>query len=233
MLLWKKIIREMPVRKYLNRKSEHQSYTKLMETDDMKANREITLLLVALTVALLLAGCQEAQTKANGPVAPDNGAAAAAQSKSSKFRFQQPASETPSAVESAIELSKKYSTLLEEMDKLRQENQRLTQENESLKERVNPCETQLAQTQKELTEANELLIEMRIELNNWKANVLGFRDEMRQADQAQLEALLKILTVLGGQTEQNQDNVDTTSAEETSNESDGSEQSLARDNSNG
>jgi hypothetical protein len=40
---------------------------------------------------------------------------------------------------------------------------------------------------------------MRIELNNWKTSILGFRDEMRQADIAQLETLLKILKILGGE----------------------------------
>jgi len=36
-------------------------------------------------------------------------------------------------------------------------------------------------------------------LNNWKTDILGFRDEMRDAETAQLEALLKILKVLGGE----------------------------------
>ena len=199
----------------------------------MKINGKITLLLIASMAALCLLGCQDAQTRDGNPAAPDNGVTSAAQSESSKFRFQQPTSQAPSAVESAIELSKKYSTLLEEMDKLRQENQRLAEENKSLKERVNPCESQLAQTQKELTEANELLIDMRIELNNWKANVLGFRDEMRQADHAQLEALLKILRVLGGQVDQDQESPQGASTQETSSGADTSEESLAMDNSNG
>ncbi len=60
-------------------------------------------------------------------------------------------------------------------------------------------EGQLQQTQKELAEANDLLIEMRIELNNWKTDVLGFRDEMRDAETAQLQTLFRILQVLGGQ----------------------------------
>jgi hypothetical protein len=50
-----------------------------------------------------------------------------------------------------------------------------------------------------LSEANGLLIEMRVELNNWKSDILGFRDEMRNAETAQLETLLRILKVLGGQ----------------------------------
>jgi hypothetical protein len=45
------------------------------------------------------------------------------------------------------------------------------------------------------------LIEMLSELNNWKNNILGFRGEMREAAKAQLEALLKVLEVLGGEME--------------------------------
>jgi hypothetical protein len=40
---------------------------------------------------------------------------------------------------------------------------------------------------------------MIVELNNWKADVIGFRQEMRSAEKAQLEALLKILQILGGE----------------------------------
>ena len=39
------------------------------------------------------------------------------------------------------------------------------------------------------------------ELNTWKTNILGFRTEMREAAKAQLEALLKVLEVLGGEAE--------------------------------
>lgn len=41
---------------------------------------------------------------------------------------------------------------------------------------------------------------MKIELNGWKSNILGFRDEMRNADKAQLQALMRILEALGGET---------------------------------
>ena len=68
------------------------------------------------------------------------------------------------------------------------------------------------QTKKELTQANELLIEMRIELNNWKTNILGFRDEIRDTEKAQFEALLKILEVLGGEIETDQLTTETSTA---------------------
>ena len=114
-------------------------------------------------------------------------------------RFQQTEPQGTTVVETAMELSKKYAKLSEEAAKLRAENQNLITQNNLLEEKLAVSNTQLRQTQKEISEANDLLMQMRIELNNWKVNVLGFREEMRQADKAQLETLLKILKVLGGE----------------------------------
>ena len=114
-------------------------------------------------------------------------------------RFQETGPDGTTAVESAIELSKKYAALSEEMAQLRQEKQEIVTENGQLKQRLLLVEPELVQAKKELKEANDLLIEMRIELNNWKTDVLGFRDEMRAAEKVQLETLVKILTVLGGE----------------------------------
>lgn len=44
-----------------------------------------------------------------------------------------------------------------------------------------------------------MLIELRGELTKWKSNVLGFRQEIQTAQQAQLEALQKVLRLLGGE----------------------------------
>ena len=114
-------------------------------------------------------------------------------------RFQQTIEHGQTAVESAIELSQKYAKLSEQAAVLQSQNQDLVAENSRLKEQVAELDTKLKQAQKELTEANDLLIEMRIELNNWKTDVLAFRHELREADIAQLEALLKILKILGAE----------------------------------
>ncbi|MBW8001552.1 MAG: hypothetical protein FVQ80_05970 [Planctomycetes bacterium] len=114
-------------------------------------------------------------------------------------RFDEAALSGPTAVESAIELSKKYATLSEETTKLKNENDMLNRENNSIKDQLNNSRAQLTQTQKELEQANDLLIEMRIELNGWKTDIIGFRQEMREADRAQLETLLKLLKILGGE----------------------------------
>jgi uncharacterized coiled-coil DUF342 family protein len=113
-------------------------------------------------------------------------------------RFQT-STQGQNALDSAIELSQKFAALTEEMSKLQAEKERLAVENSQLKEQVAKLKPEAEQARKELAEANDLLVEMRLELNNWKVNVLGFREEIREADKIQLEALLKILRVLGGE----------------------------------
>jgi len=97
-----------------------------------------------------------------------------------------------------MELSKKHAKLSEEAAVLRQQNKDFIVQKQQLEDKVVALEAQLQQAQRELSEANDLLMTMRIELNNWKTDILGFRDEIRDAEKAQLEALLKILKVLGG-----------------------------------
>jgi chromosome segregation ATPase len=157
----------------------------------MRATKRLAALLLAVT--LTVGGCASAPSRSEN--------AGAASGEATAQRFQDTPLEGRTAVESAIELSEKYARLSDQNATMRQENQRLTAENENLRQQVATLETKLKQAQKELGEANDLLIEMLTELNNWKSNILGFRGEMRQAAQAQLEALLKVLEILGGQAE--------------------------------
>jgi chromosome segregation ATPase len=161
----------------------------------MAATRRLMPLLLAGTLAFGIGGCTTSEAK------PDAVAPGVEQEEVTAKRFQDAPLEGRTPAQSAIELSEKYAKLSDQTSTLRQENQRLTTDNESLQQQVASLETKLKQTQKELGEANDLLIEMLTELNNWKSNILGFRGEMRQAAQAQLEALLKVLEILGGQTE--------------------------------
>ncbi len=180
----------------------------------MKAKKTILYLLSALI--FLLAGCSTLE----GPIEvvleprpveqPYNAPAT--------NRFQQTSLKDPTAVERAIELAGKYVRLTGEMAAMRQKNQNIIAENTTLKNHLAESESQLQQTQNELTQANELLREMVIELNNWKVSVLGFQNEIRQTDKAQMEALLKILNVLGGEVKtQSTQNQNAPSAEASTN----------------
>ncbi|UCD50017.1 MAG: hypothetical protein JSW27_21110 [Phycisphaerales bacterium] len=162
-----------------------------------RTKRTIACRVVPLLIAAG-AGCtatpvQPRPTGPGTPVPSPNTSTATAK------RFQDTPLEGRTAVESAIELSEKYARLSDQTIALREENQRLVTENENLLQQIATLEARLRQTQKELGEANDLLIEMLTELNNWKTNILGFRGEMREAAKAQLEALLKVLELLGGE----------------------------------
>ena len=164
----------------------------------MRTNKTNLRYLILTALTILCAGCTI--EKPVGLVTRPDSTGGLVGNANTPRRFEDPAERAPTPIESAMELSAKYAKLSDEMAVLKQKNQQLLAENQDLKDRLAPCQAQLVQAQKELAEANDLLIEMRVELNNWQANVLGFRDEMRDADKAQLEALLKILQVLGGET---------------------------------
>jgi chromosome segregation ATPase len=151
---------------------------------------------LTIPAMLLLTGCMEVSSPFD-PGFKQNGSGQKTGLASARFQDMNP--DSPTAVESAIELSKKYAALSEEVTNLKLEKQNLESDKSLLKQQAESLQEEVKQAKKELAEANDLLIEMRIELNNWKTDVLGFRDEMRQADKIQLETLVKILKALGGE----------------------------------
>jgi hypothetical protein len=107
---------------------------------------------------------------------------------------------TAGATDSALAWSQKYEELLKQQQQQTEKNQALVTENSDLKQTIDKLQGEMAKTKKELDEANVFLQDMHRELTQWKADVLGYRDEMRQAQSAQMEALIRILKVLGAET---------------------------------
>jgi septal ring factor EnvC (AmiA/AmiB activator) len=164
----------------------------------MRTSKKILLYFIAPSVLLsLFYGCLPNQQQTPAVVQQPN--FGQQQSDTVSKRFDESTSKNPSVVESAIQLSEKYAKLSEESAAMQQENKQLQNENARMKSELNETRTKLTQTQKELAEANDLLIDMRLELNNWKVDILGFRDEIRKANKAQLDSLLKVLEILGGE----------------------------------
>jgi len=164
----------------------------------MQANKKIFLFLLLAAFTLALAGC--AFLKEPVEAIPDTGSDRCDSASMAK-RFHGSDTKTQSPVDSVIELAEKNSKLAQEVAELKQKVSELNVENQRLKDSIAVLEPELNQTRKELAQANDLLIEMQIELNNWKNNVLGFRGEIREADKVQLETLRRILEVLGGEIE--------------------------------
>lgn len=165
--------------------------------------KTIALIIVSFLLCALI-GCNESN-KAKELISDSELFASSEETlktESNPAKYEQ-STQKNTIIDSTIELTQKYAKLSEECSILKEKNKNLTNENQNFKEKTASLQTQLDQTKKELSEANDLLVEMRIELNNWKVDILGFRDEMRDAQKAQLEALFKILTILGGQTNTN------------------------------
>ncbi len=166
----------------------------------MQTNKKNILFIISLLTISLLPAC----SIPNGPfeVALVSDSTGKQLNDSMAKRFQESSSQSSSAIEEVVQLSKQYAKLLDETTGLREKNQNLLAENKQFKERLDILESQSRQTEKELAQANDQLIETKIELNNWKVSIIGFRDEIRNAEVAQLRALKKIYEILGGQVEE-------------------------------
>ena len=103
------------------------------------------------------------------------------------------------AIEKAIMLSEKYEKLSDRTMKTQIENSKVKDINRTLEGNLLTAREKLTKTEEELSQANDLLIEMRIELDNWKKNILGYRDEQNMVHTEQIVALKKILKILGAE----------------------------------
>jgi hypothetical protein len=106
-------------------------------------------------------------------------------------RFDPTIEDSVDSDQSNVQWASKYEELSISNNALRETNNELTVKNK--------IKSELEQTKNDLTEANDFLGQMHLELNKWKTDVLGFRQEIRQAQQVQVEALGKILRVLGAE----------------------------------
>ena len=160
-------------------------------------------LILILTAAVLLAGCNVVEERIiyESSVPPASAAPLAAAQPNADIierRFVTSDSQAD-AVQSAVTWAKMYEQLVEQNAELRDQYNHLFIENTRLGQQLETTQAELERTRKELNESNEFLQEMHAELNKWKADVLGFRQEMRQAQKAQLEALGRVLLILGAE----------------------------------
>ena len=108
-------------------------------------------------------------------------------------------STTPTAIENALEWSQKYARAVEDLSRQQEANRKLADEKRQLNEQIVAAQTELARAHKELQEANDLLIDVRQENERWKADILGHRAEILLAHKTEMDALVKVLRLLGGE----------------------------------
>lgn len=161
------------------------------------------LALPALLVVAVVGGCQRlglspSRPASAGPTAQAEAPPASAEYLTKTVVRNDGTGEAPGAVENVVLLNEKLAYAQEKLLAAQADNRRLNEQTARQRDEVHTLKTQLAVTQKELADANDLLREMRQGLDKWKSDVLGFREEMRTAQKAELEAMIKILTLLGG-----------------------------------
>lgn len=149
--------------------------------------------------AIALGGCDMQMQPAAPSPKPTTAPIASSTSYLSKSAVRNDAADGASAVESALALSDKQTKLTDELLRLQQERQQVEAENRRLTLQVAKLQNESEAAAKDLAQANQMLVEMRQELDAWKTNVLGFRDEIRTAQKAQLEAMKKVLSLLGAE----------------------------------
>jgi len=101
--------------------------------------------------------------------------------------------------------SERFNELKKQNKQLKTRNDELTADNKRLMARFNVMKDNLGTAEKELKEANLMLIETTKDLEGWKANVLSFREEQNYVHKEQLKALIKILKLLGAEYEDPED----------------------------
>ncbi|MCY2932037.1 MAG: hypothetical protein NTV86_21595 [Planctomycetota bacterium] len=103
------------------------------------------------------------------------------------------------AVDKALDWAQKYMEVSAKLTASEKENRALTEKSQALQQQLDTNKAQLAAAQKELNEANAMLKELETRLTKWQENVLGYRQEMREAQKAQMEAMARVIKLLGGE----------------------------------
>jgi hypothetical protein len=101
------------------------------------------------------------------------------------------------AVEKALDWAAKYQQSMQTVAELQKESREQLKQMQAQEQDKIKLQAELTAAQKELKDANALLIEMRQEVTKWKTDVLGFRGEMKEAQQAQIDMLGRVLKLLG------------------------------------
>jgi DNA repair exonuclease SbcCD ATPase subunit len=102
------------------------------------------------------------------------------------------------AVDIAARLSEKYGQSVEKLNALHVKHQTLMEKDKASQVQISKLQGDLARAEKELTEANTVLVEMREELTQWKKDILGYRSEMRESQKVLIEGVTRLHVLMSG-----------------------------------
>lgn len=103
------------------------------------------------------------------------------------------------AVESAMQWAEKYAQAAKELIVANKRIQEMEKEHKVLQMRLTKAQSENEALKREIRDANAMLAAMKQELKEWRNNVLGFRSEILASQKAQLQAMQRIMQLLGGE----------------------------------
>ena len=162
--------------------------------------------LVLLAIAFLTAGCEqmafqnddspymESPAPASGTPEP-----AGADYRSDPVIESDHQERSPNAVKEALGWARKYMEQGERMEQLRRQYAGLQQQYQQRQQENTLRRAGPAAARKDPDNASRMMMELKDELKQWKVSVLGYRREVLDALEAQLEGTNTILKFLGYQ----------------------------------
>lgn len=162
-----------------------------------------TVIFYIMTI-ILLAGCEifNEPTPITSPGALQTDQAQIARTDTTMARrFTEPDQnmDDTDMVGNVLMWSKRHDELLEKNQAVREINNALRQEKMNFERELEQLQLELDRTKKELEEAITFMQDQEAELNKWRTDVLGHREEIRQIHTVQLQALEKIMKLLGAE----------------------------------
>lgn len=164
-----------------------------------------TILTVAAVLATALTGCEQFTMSGERPTPTAQSEPAV---KRSAVRPEPVAASDPQdariaddAVDKALAYAEKYMTEADENKKLRGQIRQLETRIQALSKDKQTLGGQLAAARDELDQANAMVMELSSDLKKWKRDVLGFRQQMIGAQEAQIKGINMILKIMGFQSE--------------------------------
>ncbi|MBN1554642.1 MAG: hypothetical protein JXA11_07845 [Phycisphaerae bacterium] len=171
---------------------------------------QIILILAALLTAPLLIGCDEqmgfkGQERKNvtisqlKPIEP-----AKANYVKDETLANDDGDPNRGATDVAMEWADKYAKATQELLYANKRIGELEEDKEKLQTQIAQLKSDLSAYQRELTDANAMLNDMKKDLKEWRQNVLGIRKEFIASQNAILHSQYKILELLGGEVSREQ-----------------------------
>jgi septal ring factor EnvC (AmiA/AmiB activator) len=154
------------------------------------------LILGIVAVALLSAGCEQVAMKGRSDLRNDP---VAGGSYMNDTAVRDPETGSRDALTIANDWADKYAKAAKELIAERDRRHELEQENKTLQAQIAQLKKEMGKYQQELQDANAMMVSMKKDLEQWRTNVLGFRQEMMASQAAILESQRKILIFLGAE----------------------------------